>query len=115
MTEEERAEFVRQGNAARTAQRKAREDAENAARMGLRGMLGARLEARADALTARLEGLALSQDDAIALRGIELWLSRVYGKAVQPTQELQTELPVDTDALEAMSTEERRALMRSLR
>ena len=82
--------------------------------MGLKALMGARLEARAADLTARLERLALSSDDAIALRGIELWLSRVHGRAVQPTRDETPEVPADVEALRALSPEERRALLRSI-
>ena len=73
------------------------------------------MEQKAEDVAAKMEALALHDDPAIALRGVELWLSRVYGKAVQPTQELQQDVPVDVEALQAMSTEERKALFRSLK
>jgi vacuolar-type H+-ATPase subunit E/Vma4 len=114
MTEEEKTALREASNRVRRERREARSKAEEAATLGIRGLMGARLEAEASALTERLRALALSEDDAIALRGIELWLSRVYGKAVQPTQEVSTDLPVDMDALRALSPDERRALLRSM-
>ena len=99
---------------ARRARAAARKDAVEASQMGLKALLGQRLEAEAEALTERLRDLALSTDDQIALRGIELWLSRVYGKAVQPTADVSTELPSDVEALRSMDPEERRALLRAM-
>ncbi len=82
--------------------------------MGLKALLGRELEREASALTARLRSLALSADDAIALRGIELWISRVHGKAVQPTSDVTPDLPADVEALRALSPDERRALLRAM-
>lgn len=114
MTEEEKTALREAAARAKRERREAREQAEEAHRMGLKALLGARLEERAEALTARLERLALSADDAIALRGIELWLSRVHGRAVQPTRDETPEVPADVEALRSLSPGERRALLRSL-
>lgn len=114
MTEEEKAALREAAARARTERREAREHAEEAARKGLKALMGERLEERADALTARLEALALSPDDATALRGIELWLSRVHGRAVQPTRDETPDVPADVEALRSLSPEERRALLHAL-
>lgn len=79
--------------------------------MGLQALMGVRLEERADALTSRLERLALSTDDAIALRGIQLWLERVYGRAVQPTRDETDDVDPLVETLRSLSPEERRAML----
>jgi len=89
-----------------------REEQEEVARLGVRAMMGQRLEAEADALTDRLRSLALSEDDSIALRGIELWLSRVYGRPVQPTEDRTEQAPSLPQDILALSPEERRTLLR---
>ena len=114
MTEEERSDLRNAAIRARQARAKARSDAIEASQTGLRALMGQKLEAESVALTQRLRDLALSEDDSTALRGIELWLSRVYGKAIQPTQDVSTELPADVAAIRAMSPEERRAMLQSL-
>ena len=114
MTEEERIAFTRAGNAARREQGKMRKDGEEAKRMGLKAMLGARLEAEAERITNVLSSLLESEDEGIRLRAIEQWMSRVYGKAVQPTSDVTPELPADVEALRALTPEERRALLRAM-
>lgn len=114
MTEEEKARLREAARRASRERREAREEAEEAARMGVKALMGQRLEARAAALTARLEALALSDDPQIALRGIQLWLERVYGRAVQPTADVTPELPASLEAYKTMSPEERRALLRRI-
>lgn len=114
MSEEEKTALREAAYRAKRERRETRENAKEAAALGLRALLGQRLEARADRITSRMEALALSEDDSTALRGLELWMSRVYGKAVQPTQDVSTELPADVEALRAMSPEDRRALLRSM-
>jgi hypothetical protein len=115
MSPDERAAMTRASAEARAARVEARKASEEAAQKGLKALLGERLEEKADAITERLQSLALSRDDATALRGIELWLSRVRGRAVQPTRDdTPIELPEDVQALRAMSPEERRALLHQL-
>jgi multidrug efflux pump subunit AcrA (membrane-fusion protein) len=115
MTAEEKSELVRRGREARTALREAREDAEVSQRMGLRALLGARLEEEAEAVTARLRTLALSPDDGVALQGLKLWLERVHGRAVQPTADVTVDMPTDDVELARMTPEERRSLIAVLR
>lgn len=105
--------------AARSAQTRseaaeARRTALTAAQKGLRVLLAERLEERADAITARLEQLALSTDDATALRGMQLWLERVHGRAVQPTRDETPSVGTDLAALQGMSLDELAALAHRL-
>lgn len=116
MTAEERKQAAAKASA-RSAEKRAkvvedREAAVEQARLGLTAMMAARLEERADALTRRLEGLALSPDDSIALRGIQLWLERVHGRAVQPTADVTEGRNPLVEAFAALSPEERRAMLR---
>lgn len=114
MSAEERAALTAASAAKRAERVEARTDAVEAARMGLRALMGARLEERADKIVTVLDGLLDSPDESIRLRAIEQWMSRVYGKAVQPTQDVPADMPTDLDQLRAMTPEERRALLRSL-
>lgn len=92
----------------------ARRTALTAAQKGLRVLLAERLEARADAITARLEALALSTDNQTALRGMQLWLDRVHGRAVQPTQDVTPSVGTDLTTLQGMSLDELAALAHRL-
>lgn len=91
-----------------------REDALASARMGLKALLGQRLEARAEKIAARLEQLALSPDDQVALRGLQLWLDRVHGRAVQPTRDDTPTVASTLEELEGLTLEELGALARDL-
>jgi hypothetical protein len=116
-TPEEREQAARKASARSAEVRagivKEREDALRRGQLGLKALMGQRLEAEAEEVTERLRALALSDDDATALRGIELWLSRVYGRPIQPTQEVTVDMPVNWDELNAMTPEQRRALLRA--
>ena len=114
MSAEEKAALTAASAAKRASVREAREDAETSARLGLRALLGQRLEERADAITARLEALALSPDDQTALRGMQLWLDRVHGRAVQPTRDDTPTVAGSLAELEAMSLDELAELARGL-
>jgi hypothetical protein len=112
MSPEERAALTAASAAKRANRMEARRDAEESARLGVTALMGQRLEARADVVTDRLEALALHPDPQIALRGIQLWLERVHGRAVQPTQDVTEERNPLVDAFAALPPEERRALLR---
>ena len=99
---------------ARSKTSEARREALTAVQKGLRVLLAERLEARADAIATRLEALALSTDDQTALRGMQLWLDRVHGRAVQPTQDVTPSVGTDLAALQAMGLDELAALARRL-
>jgi hypothetical protein len=114
MTEAERRELIETGVRARQSKAQARRDAVEARRMGLQALLGQRLEARAERVAEVLDGMLDHEDTEVQRKGLELWLNRVYGRAVQPTQELAPDLPQDVEAVRAMSPEERRALLRTL-
>jgi hypothetical protein len=114
-TPEERKQAAHRA-AARSAEVRAgvveeREDAVRSARLGLEARLAARLEEEADAVTSRLRELALSRDDSTALRGIQLWLERVHGRAVARTEEVATANPL-VEAFAALDPEERRRMLR---
>ena len=112
MTPEERAALSAAGHAARTAQRQAREDAVERGRMGLQGLLALRLEEHADAVVARLLDIVAHGNDADALRAAETLMSRVYGRPVQPTEDLTpSRQPTTVDEVRAMSPAERRELL----
>jgi hypothetical protein len=109
------AELSRKSAERRAGRMEARRDLEKQAQMGLRALLGARLEAKAAAVATRLEELALSTDDATALRGLGLWMDRVFGRSVQPTrEETPPPMPDNLEELEALSWDEQLALLRSL-
>ena len=115
MTPEQRSQAAAQA-AARSASVRAervevRAAAVEQARLGLQARLAQELEAEAEALTARLRALALSEDDGTALQGIKLWLERVHGRAVQPTADVTESSNPVVDAFAAMSPDERRALL----
>jgi hypothetical protein len=52
--------------------------------------------------------------DADALRAIEAWTSRVYGKPKETLETVRPELPEDVAALRAMPLEEKLALLATL-
>ena len=99
---------------ARSKTSEARREALTAVQKGLRVLLAERLEARADAIATRLEALALSTDDQTALRGMQLWLDRVHGRAVQPTQDVTPSVGTDLTTLQGMSLDELAALAHRL-
>ncbi len=81
----------------------------------LKEALQARLEARAADVTAKYEGIALDGTSSpdTALRALEQWISRVYGK---PTDHVATtvQVPEALADLHGKSAEERAELLRSL-
>jgi hypothetical protein len=114
MTPEQLVEMRERASQARRERSERKRDAVEQGRMGLQALLGQRLEARAERVAEVLDGMLDHEDTEVQRKGLELWLNRVYGRAVQPTQELPTDLPHDVEALRAMSPEERRALLRTL-
>ncbi len=82
-------------------------------RKPLKDLLADRLEANAETIASRLLGVVKSGTDADALRAIEQWTSRVYGK---PTDHVATtvELPQALTDLAGMSAAERLELARQV-
>ncbi len=89
-----------------------REQAETAAvtsKKGLRVLLAQRLEEHADKIAARLASIIEDGSDADALRAIESWTSRVYGR---PTEHVEVaEKPRTLEELRAMPRAQRLALL----
>lgn len=82
--------------------------------MGLKAMLAQRMEERADAITDRLERLALSDDDQTARAGLALWFDRVHGRAVQPTRDDTPTVASALASMDDLSLEELAALAQGL-
>jgi hypothetical protein len=91
-----------------------KEGLQRAARLGAQALLGERLEAEAEEIVSRVVEIARKGDDNQALAAAKLLFERAYGRPMQPTQEVPVDMPVNWDELEAMSSEERRALMRAV-
>lgn len=89
----------------------AREASLRAARMGLRAMMAARLEQEAEAVVDRMLDIIRTGTDADAIRAAEAIMSRVYGRPVQPTEDLTPRVPSTAEEVRAMTPEERRRLL----
>lgn len=114
MSEEEKAALRAASVRAKRERVEAREAAVEASRMGVQALMGRELEARAEAVVSRMVDLALSADDGVALQGLKLLLERVHGRAVQPTQQLEAEMPAELAALRLLSPEELRSLFHAV-
>lgn len=80
--------------------------------MGLRALMAARLEEEAEAIVGRLLAIVRDGTDADALRAAETLMSRVYGRPVQPTEDLSAaRIPSTAEEVRAMTPEERRQLL----
>lgn len=91
--------------------RAAAEARSEARKRSLEDVLAARLEERAEQLIDRLMEIAENGGDADALRAIDRMLDRVYGTAVQRTRDETVQVPEEVEAIRAMSSEERRAVL----
>lgn len=99
--------------AARLSAESRREQAETrteARKRTLKDMLAERLEEQADAIATRLTAIIANGDDSDALRAIENWMSRVYGRPTERVEATVVE-PESVAELRRMSSEERRALL----
>lgn len=97
---------------ARSERAEARTATVENARKGLKALMAERLEAQADALVTRLLDIVEHGSDADALRAADTLMSRVYGRPVQPTEDLTpSAVPTTAAEVRAMSPEERRALL----
>lgn len=112
MSPEERTALSRAGVEARQRRAEERSDVVERGRKGLKALMAERLEERADVIVARLVDVVEHGTDADALRAAEVLMSRVYGRPVQPTEDLTPQrVPTTADEVRAMSPEERRALL----
>lgn len=112
MTTEQRMELVRAGVAARQRRAEERSDAVERGRMGLRALMAEALEEHAEEVVGRLLAIVRDGSDADALRAADTLMSRVYGRPVQPTEDVtERSIPSTAEQVRAMSPEERRALL----
>ena len=111
MSAEERAALTAASATAAHERREVREDAEESARLGVQALMGRALEERAERVVGRLVDLALSTDDATALRGIQLLLERVHGRAVSQSIDLTPERNPVVEAFASLTPDQRRALL----
>jgi len=78
--------------------------------------MAAELERKADAVVNRLVAIVETGTDADALKAAEVLMSRVYGRPVQPTEDLTPrDMPTSLEEVRAMSPEERRELLHQVR
>jgi hypothetical protein len=69
---------------------------------------------KADVIAAQLADIIENGSDADALRAMEQWTSRVYGK---PTERVETDIsiPQTWEEIDSMSREQRQAILREYR
>jgi len=83
--------------------------------MGFLALVGLKTEERAEALVGRMVELALSPDDATALRGLQLLADRAFGRPVSRTEDLTPPtVPASVEELRGMPREQRLQLLASL-
>ena len=81
--------------------------------MNLRDRLAQGLERNAELIERRLTAIIENGSDADALRAVQEWTNRVYGR---PTERIENvDVPTETErAIEAMTPQQRREALRQL-
>jgi len=83
--------------------------------MGFVALVGVKAEERAEELVNRMVALALSDDDATALRGLQLLADRAFGRPVSRTEDLTPPtVPASVEELRGMPREQRLRLLSTL-